>query len=198
MGSIAQAKTLGQIGSILVLLSIIPVLGSVVAIIGFILILIAVKYISDSLKDSSIFSNILIAIILAIIGVAVGGIVVLGSIFRFIGLRNLAMGTASSSHPAHVFGLFGGIIVGLAIVWIMFIVAAFFQRKSYEVIATRLNVGTFRTAALLYLVGAALVIVLVGFLLLFVAEILFVVAWFSIKEVDATTPAGSAPPVPPA
>ena len=81
MGSIAQAKTLGEVGSILVLLSFIPVAGSVVAIIGFILTLIAVKYISDSLHDSSIFSNILIAIVLAIVGVAVGGIVILGTYF---------------------------------------------------------------------------------------------------------------------
>jgi uncharacterized membrane protein len=196
MGTLAQAKTLGEIGSILVLLSIIPAVGSVVAIIGFILILIAVKYISDALHDASIFSNILIAIILAIVGVAVGGVVVLGTVFRFIGLRKLAVG-ASTTPPTHIAGLVAGIIVGLAVVWIMFIVAAYFQRKSYEVIATRLNVGTFRTAALLYLIGAALVIILVGFVLLFVAQILFVVAFFSIKEEAISTPTGSAAMPPP-
>lgn len=191
MGSIAQAKILGEVGSILVLLSFLPVAGSAVAIIGFILTLIAVKYISDFLNDSSIFSNILIAIILAIVGVAVGGIVILGSIFRFIGLGNLAMLRTANTVPTDMFGFVAGIILGLVLVWIMFIVAAYFQRKSYEVVATRLNVGTFRTAAMLYLIGAALVIILVGFVLLFVAQILFVVAFFSIKDEAVSSPSGS-------
>ena len=155
------------------------------------------KYISDSLHDSSIFSNVLIAIVLAIVGVAVGGIVILGSIFRFIGLGNLALLRTTTTPPTHIFTLIAGIILGLVLVWIMFIIAAYFQRKSYEVIATRLNVGTFRTAALLYLIGAALVIILVGFVLLFVAQILFVVAFFSIKEGAVLSPSGSAPMPPP-
>ncbi len=200
MGTIAQAKTLGQVGSILVLLAIIPAFGSIVAIIGLILTLIAVKYISDALNDASIFSNILIAIVLAIVGVVVGGVLVIGSVFRYVGLRSLAMGTVSTTTPpTHILGLVGGIIVGLVVIWIMFIVAAFFQRKSYEVIATRLDVGMFRTAALVYLIGAALVIIGVGLILLFVAQILFVIAFFSIKEggIKTGTPAGSATMPPP-
>ncbi len=193
MGSISEAKTLGEIGSILVLLSVIPLAGSALAIIGLILTLIAVKYISDALKDRSIFSNILVAIVLAIIGVAVGGVVVLGTLLRYVGLRRLAVG--STAHPAHIGGLIAGIIIALVIVWIMFIVAAYFQRKSYEIIATRLNVSTFRTAALVYLIGAALVIIAVGFVLLFVAQILFVVAFFSIKADE--TPHVTMPPAGP-
>jgi len=74
---------------------------------------------------------------------------------------------------------------------VMFIVAAYFQRKSYNVIATRLNVGMFRTAAFAYLIGAALVIILVGFIILFIAQVLFVVAFFSIKEGAVSPPASS-------
>ncbi len=40
----------------------------------------------------------------------------------------------------------------------------------------------FGTAALLYLIGAALTIILVGFLLIFVAQILFIVAFFSLPD----------------
>jgi uncharacterized membrane protein len=200
MGSIGQAKTLGEIGSILVLLGFIPAVGSVVAIIGFILILIAVKYISDSLQDHAIFSNILIAIVLAIIGAAVGGIVVAGSVFRFMGMNNFIFGTrpVTTTTPTGLGGLIGGVIAGLAVIWVMFIVAAYFQKKSYDEIATKLNVGMFRTAALVFFIGAALVIILVGFLLILIAQILFVVAFFSIKEVEAPVPAtGTAPPPPP-
>ena len=58
----------------------------------------------------------------------------------------------------------------------------------------------FRTAALVYLIGAALVIIGVGLLLLFIAQILFVVAFFSINEGAVSTPmeSGTMPPPGPA
>lgn len=196
MASVVQAKTLGGVGSILVLLLFVPTVGFILAIVGFILMLIAVKYISDALKDSSIFSNILIAIVLAIVGVAIGGVVVLGSVFRFVGLGGFAGFTPGNTPvPSNVFGLIGGIIAGLVVVWIMLIIAAYFQRKSYYVIAARLDVGMFRTAALVFLIGAALTIVLIGFLFLVIAQILFIVAFFSIREnMVSTSPGSMLPP----
>ena len=52
------------------------------------------------------------------------------------------------------------------------IVSAVFLRRAYDSMSKELGVGMFSTAATLYLVGAALTIVLVGFILLFIAEIL--------------------------
>ncbi len=58
MASLGQAKSLGGVGAILVLIAgFIPSAGFVVAIIGFILILIAVKYVSEVLADRTIFNN---------------------------------------------------------------------------------------------------------------------------------------------
>ncbi len=48
--------------------------------------------------------------------------------------------------------------------------------------ASKLGVSIFCTSGLLYLIGAALTIVLVGFLLIFVALILNVVWFFSIPD----------------
>ncbi|VVB87826.1 Uncharacterised protein [uncultured archaeon] len=59
MSSLAQAKTLGEIGSILVLLAIIPFAGRAIGLVGLVLILVSVKYISDALADRSIFNNML-------------------------------------------------------------------------------------------------------------------------------------------
>ena len=193
MATLSQAKALGGIGSLLVLLSIIPTAGVVLAIVGWILTLIAVKYLSDVLTDRSIFNNILIAVILGIVGIIVGGLVVFGSIMGFVGLQNITAGAP----PSNVVGLVTGVIAGLAVMWIVFIVAAYFQRKSYSVIARRLNVGMFGTAALIFLIGAALVIVIIGFLLLFVAQILFVVAFFSIPESAIPTQGNVPSPMPP-
>ncbi|TMI29660.1 DUF996 domain-containing protein [Candidatus Bathyarchaeota archaeon] len=57
-----------------------------------------------------------------------------------------------------------------------------FLKRSYEKISQRLNVSAFATTGLLYLIGAALTIVFVGFLILLVALIFQVVAYFSIQD----------------
>jgi uncharacterized membrane protein len=190
MGTLSQAKTLGGVGSILVLLTAIPTVGWVLGIIGFVMTLIAVKYISDSLQDSSIFNNVLISIILAIIGVVVAGIIVVATVFRFVGIGGkVAAGTS-------VVGLIAGVIIGLAILWIVLIVSAYFLRKGYNTIGTKLNIGMFRTGALLYFIGAILTIIVIGLLLILVAQILFIVAFFSIPEapVGMMGPGPSPPP----
>src|SRR5437667_12622812 len=87
MASLGQAKSLGGVGSILVLIAgFIPPAGFVVAIIGFILILIAVKYVSDAFTDRTIFNNMIIAVILAILGFVAFFVAVLGAIYSFVGI----------------------------------------------------------------------------------------------------------------
>src|SRR5205809_6896594 len=87
MASLGQAKSLGGVGSILVLIAgFIPSAGFVVAIIGFILILIAVKYVSDAFADRTIFNNMIIAVILAILGFVAFFVAVLAAIYSFVGI----------------------------------------------------------------------------------------------------------------
>jgi len=181
---LSSAKTLGGVGSILILLTLVPEVGWILSIVGWILILIALKYISDIVNDSSIFTNAIIAVLLSIVGLVVAVVVVLGSVFRFMGLNGYTFGSGitSTSTPTDLGGLIAGVLIGLAILWICGLVSAIFLRMSLGKVSRTLNVGMFGTAALLYLIGAALTIILVGFLLLFVAEILLVVAFFSIPD----------------
>jgi uncharacterized membrane protein len=161
LGRLSDAKILGGIGSIL---EIIPLLN----IVGYVLVLLSVKYISDETHDGSIFSDMLIAVIAGIVGVAIGSFVLLfGGIF--------AVFTAGVS-------AFLGIVTFLGIIWVALVVSSLFVRKAYNNIASKLNVGTFRTAGTLYIIGALLTIVLVGFFILFVAYIVQIVAFFSIPE----------------
>ena len=188
MSTLAQAKNLGGVGSILVLLSFIPFAGPVLAIVGFILTLIAVKYISDTLGEKPIFNNMIISVVLAIVGLAVGAVVVFASIFRFIGLGFLSGNFMDPGFnppmipPTDIVSFIVPIIFGLILIWIFYLISAVFLRRSYSSIAARLNVGLFGTAALIYLIGAALAIVLVGFVLIFVSQILQIVAFFSLPE----------------
>src|SRR5881628_3674299 len=152
MASLGQAKTLGGVGSILVLLSPIPYAGAVLAIVGFIM--------------------ILIAVVLAIIGIVVGVVVVLGAVYSLIGLGGYTYTPGSTTLPTGFSAVFASIIAGLIVIWIFYLVASIFLKRSYDSISTRLNVGMFHTTGLLYLIGAATAIILVGFIILFIAEIL--------------------------
>ncbi len=176
MGSLSSAKTLGGVGGILVF---IPVLSLV----GWILILLATKEISDSVQDKTIFDDALLAGITAVIGA-----VVFGLVFALVVFTGSAAGPFVPG-PFAFSGLFLGV---LAAFWVFSIISAIFLKRSYEKISQRLNVSAFATAGLLYLIGAALTIVLVGFLIILIALIFQVVAYFSIQD-RPLTPGWSQP-----
>jgi len=161
MSKLGDAKTLGGIGAILLLIP-----G--ISIVGYILILIATKYVSDELSDKSIFDNMLYAVIAGIAGVAAAAFII------FTGAAFSALTFTASA--------IAGLVVGLAIAWIALIISSIFIRRSYNTMATRLNVGTFRTAGTLYFIGAILVIILVGLVVLLVADIIQIIAFFGIPE----------------
>lgn len=205
MGTLSSAKTLGGVGSILILLFIVPAVGTVISIVGWILVIVSVKSISDALGDRKVFNQVLISAVLAIVGIAVGALVVFGSFLRFAGLNGMNMfhsnpGAITPTSPG-IGGLVVGVALGLVVIWVSFLISAVFLRRGYDTVSSRLGVKMFGTAALLYLIGAALTIVLVGLLLIFVAEILQIVAFFSIpEEVPGQQPQPSyivSPPPPP-
>jgi uncharacterized membrane protein len=194
MASLSQAKILGGVGSILVLVGGlgslgVPYLAAALPIVGLIMTLIAVKYISDIVQDSSIFRNIIIGVGIAIIGSIVSGVFLVEAFLSSGGLSGLAGGvtapTTTGGTPTFSgsFVHFVGIAVaGFAVLWILLIVSSIFVRRSYNSVSTRLNVGLFRTAALLYLIGAILAIILAGFIIVLVAQILLIIAFFSMPE----------------
>jgi uncharacterized membrane protein len=174
---------LGGIGSILTLLLIVPYyIGTVLVIVGWILTIWAVKDISDSVNDRSIFNNAIISVVLTIIGAIVFAVVVAATLLAFVGLGNLSSMTPPTVSSSNIVGLITGIIAGLAVLWIMASVGSYFLWKSYRTISAKLPVGLFGTGALLYFIGSILTIILVGFILIFIAQILFIVAFFSLPD----------------
>lgn len=181
-GSLSQAKILGGVGSILTLLLFAPYyVGTALVIIGWVLTIFAIKKISDALQDRSIFNNAMVSVILAIIGAVIFAVVVAAAILGFIGLGSLS--SMSSSLPSSgIIGLITGIIIGLVVVWIFGAVGSFFLWRSYKTVSAKLPVGLFGTGALIYFIGSILAIILVGFILIFIAQILFIVAFFSLPD----------------
>lgn len=196
MSRMGQAKTLGGVGSVLAILPFVPLVGWLLSIVGLVLILVAIKSIADEFSDPAIFRNMVVSVVVAIAGVVVGGLVIFTTLFSLVGLRappgpvDSAAGTLSA-----IGGLAGalGILLGLAVIWILFVVSAIFVRKSYSEISLRTGVSMFSTSALLYLIGAALTVILVGFALIFVALIMNIVAFFSLPD-HPLPPAQPAPP----
>lgn len=191
MTSISDAKVLGGIGSLLVLLTPVPNIGWLLGIAGLVMTLIAVDRVSKVVGDRKIYDSMFTAVILAIGAVGVGAVTVVGAIYHvlsmgsFVGSRFVF---ASPVHPADFFGVASIVVAGIIAVYALLVSSAVFVRRSFSSIGKRLNIGSFETAGLLYLIGAATAIVLVGFVLIFIAEIMLAVSFFSIPEQGAVPP----------
>src|SRR5205807_10273286 len=154
MGSLSSAKTLGEVGGILVF-------GPGISLVGWILILLATKEISESVQDKTIFDDAILAAITAVIGAVIGAVVFSGLIFLYF------FGGPFGFGPR----LFIPFLVALGTFWVFTVISAVFLKRCYEKISQRLNVSAFATTGLLYLIGAALTIVFVGFLIILIALI---------------------------
>jgi uncharacterized membrane protein len=190
---------MGGVGSILVLLSFVPSVGFVLGIVGLVLILIAVKQISDAMNDREIFNNVLMAVIIPWVAVGINLAVGLGLVMYAVPTiakvdgNYLAEGGYSGTDvvlpPLATFlGLPIIILMMVFGTWAALIVSAWFLKKGYERIAVRTRTKTFRTVGRLYFYGALLVIVLIGAILAFVAGILQIKAFFSLLESPPSQP----------
>lgn len=191
MGELKNAKMFGGIGSILMLVGVfVPVIGALLPIIGLILVIIAIKQIADETKDHEIFKNYLIYFILNIVAVAASLVIMIFALgaslsgFSYSDLMSYQGGTVTD--PSQIFSdfgtLIGGCLLALAVFWILMIIGTIFLRKSFNSIAKYTNVGLFATTGLVYLIGAATLIIVIGAIIIFIAEIMQIVAFFSLPE----------------
>lgn len=183
MSRLSEAKILGGIGALLTLLGgfIVPGLG---AIIGLILIFIAVKYIARETKDDSIFDNYLmhfIFTILAIVAVVVIFFVSIGGLTFFSALEELNPADPTAIwefiKPYIMWWVIGGLIG-----WIFLIISAMYLRKSYNSIAKHTKVHMFETTGFVYFIGSLLLIVGIGIFIILIAKILEIFAYFKLPD----------------
>jgi uncharacterized membrane protein len=197
-------KTLGGVGALLMVISPFLVSGFTLlaGLVGLILVLIAVKGLSDHYNEASIFTNSLYGVILSIVGVVVFVAALFVTALSF--FRNV-LGielSAAFSDPtafsnidwteamildnlmAHVAALVGSLVI----LFIFVVVAAIFYRKSLTTLAEKTGVGLFGTAGLLLLIGAVLTIIAIGFLLIWIALILLTAAFFKIRAEPTQPP----------
>jgi len=205
MGDLKNAKIFGGIGSILALVGpFIPMAGGILALIGLILVIIAVYYIGTVTKDGSIFKNYLLSFVLQIVAVVAFFVIMVVAVGASIGgsifdLQNMLESQAGVTDPTAIFSnigaLIGGCCVAGLVAWILTILSALFLKKSFTSIKEHTKVGIFGTTGLVYLIGAALLIIGIGAIVLLIALILQIVAFFSLPDqlpAAAATPKESA------
>jgi uncharacterized membrane protein len=78
-----------------------------------------------------------------------------------------------------------GFGLALIVAFIFSVLAAYFYKKSFDLLSSKSGERLFGTAGLLMLIGAVLTIILVGALITLVAWILAAVAFFSLKPTVA-------------
>ena len=187
MGSLSEARILGGIGSILVILAPIPIfpLGTALSLAGFVLVLIAVKFISDELRDRSIFLNMLMAAVLTILGLILAAILLIAALAQLPFLEGFLQPLIPLPRftESAVLNLIIGLLLALVTVAAAYTTSAVFLRRSFRSIASGLKVEMFNTAAFIYLIGSLLVwAFFVGFLLIILAQILQVLAFLSLPD----------------
>jgi len=199
-----SSKNLGGVGAILLVVGTVGVIGSgfvgILALVGIILVLIAMNGLAGYYKEGGIFNNALYGFITII----VGGVAFVATLVVSV-LMAIATLPFDWTNPAEwstmlqdfmdfgaLLGLIASIIVAFIVAFVFVIVSAIFYRKSFNLLATKSGVNMFGIAGLLLLIGAVLTIILVGFVLMWIAFILLAVGFFSIK-----TPTTEQPPTTP-
>jgi uncharacterized membrane protein len=190
-------KTLGGIGALLVVIGFLGFFASgyiaILALIGMIITLIALKGMADHYNEAGIFNNALYGVITLIIGVvafiATLAVVILMALSSIdIDWTNPAAIQAYFMDFTNIWNIIGAAIGALVVLFVFTIVSAIFFRKSLTSLSAKSREKIFETAGLLWLIGAVLTIILVGFVLIGIAWILIAVGFFSIKPTAPPQP----------
>ena len=184
MSSLESSKNLAGIGTILLMLSVIPVAGTIIGIIGVILLLIGIKGLSEYYKDNSIYRNALWGVIFFIVGLIAFAVVMSSLIWGGIFAGMAFMPGAGLGAGILALGL---LVVSVVILFLFYLLAAMYFRRAFSTLAQKTGEHMFETAGLLLFVGAILTIILVGLALILVAWILATIAFFSIRTPQTNT-----------
>ncbi|MGD0204278.1 MAG: DUF996 domain-containing protein [Candidatus Bathyarchaeia archaeon] len=188
MSNVESSKTLAGVGSILLILSIVPYAGAVLGIIGIILLLIGIKGLASYYQNNEIYQNSLTGVIFYIIALIAAAVAVVALVIGFASIIGFAVGII-------VF------ILALIVAFIFYLLAAMHLRKTFDVLAQKSGEQSFATAGTLLWWGAILTIIFVGLILIFIAWIFSTIGFFSMRlqpqQPYASQPYGYTPPTTP-
>jgi uncharacterized membrane protein len=200
--TLESSKTLGGVGAILVVIGFLGFFAygytALLSLIGIIITLIALKGMADHYNEAGIFNNALYGFITLIIGVVAFIATVIVMILMAISNIDIDWTNPTAIQQYfmdmnNLWSIIGTLIAALVVLFIFVIISAIFFRKSLTSLSTKSGEKIFETAGLLWLIGAVLTIILIGFIVIGIAWILIAVGFFSIKPTAPPQP----PPPPP-
>jgi len=170
--NISTQKMLGGIGSILMLLGWIPGIGILLSILGVVLWIISMYQLSNILRKPSIFQKVLIAFILNIVDMVIA--------LAFGLMAGISSFATMGDETGAILGLGLGVIVAIIVAYAIILVAFYFYKEAYDILAQATAHNLFKIAGLLLFIGAITIILFgLGALLMIVGNIVLVVAFFT-------------------
>lgn len=180
-----QAITLGRVGILLPIAAIIPMIGFLAGIAVMVLLVISHYYFSKEYSKPGIFNNALTGTIVHFGGNLIGGIIIaiaVGATAVSLSLQDPGGSFDVAEITSLIFGS-GATIAGGVIMLAGSIVGFYFIFRALTTLAEQTGVKLFRSAGLLYFIGAiALVAFGIGTLVIFAAWIIHIIAYFTIRQ----------------
>ncbi len=171
MRSLSSVKLLGCVGSVLILIGVlVPHIGFAIQILGHVLVLLAVKDISEKFGERQVFRDYIVAFCLIIAATFFAGLVLLGAILAVL------------MNPHALEKFLTGFIVAVLLFWILMVAGAVYLRRSFKTIASLAGVGMFETTGTVYLIGAVLTVIFIGILVILLAVVLQIVSFYSLPN----------------
>ncbi len=176
--NISTQKMLGGIGSILMLLSWMPGIGTFLYLVGFVLWLISMYQLSNILRKPSIFKKVLISFILVIAGLVIA--------FAFGLMALIPLFVSPKNETGAILGLGLGVVFAIVVAYATLVVSAYFYKEAYDILAQATAHNLFKIGGILFFIGAITIILFgLGILLIIVGNIVLAVAFFTApNEVD--------------
>jgi uncharacterized membrane protein len=191
------SKNMAGIGAILLFAGILPYLNTffVLPLIGVILLLIGLKGLSEYYNESGIFNNALYGTIVGVVGIVIVAAV---AFFALVGLFNILFPswngdwtTLSSMVTqidvanitfSQVSSFVGLLLLDFVLAFVFAIVFALLYRKSMSQLSTKSGIGLFGSTGTVMLIGGVLTIILIGYVILWIAMLIFAIALFQAKH----------------
>lgn len=147
-----------------------PFLG-ILSLIATICVLVAFIQGGNQVGRPDVKQNIIIGIVLYIVATIL-----------FVFIVGAGLAAAVANEAAGVAALGTGLIVAGLIGWILFIVGAWFWYKASAALGEGANVGLLKAGGLVIFIGAILTIIGIGFIVMWIGEILQAIAFFTAPE----------------
>ncbi len=168
--NISTEKLFGGFGLIFILLSVIPFIGLVFWLIGFILLTMSMYQLSKRFNAPPLFNNFLIAVALSFLSWIIA--LVLGVI------GSLSAASLSRVSSGADFGL----MIAFLTLYFIALVVAYFYNKSFTLLASITKHNLFKIASITTFIGVATTMILLGIVIVPVGLILLAIAFFTAPD----------------